>query len=150
MSEAKTQNFANHPHMPKWFLVQGLAGLVGLGVMAWGVVTTGSENSQYLLGVGALIVGITVATMNLQLRFTALMLQDRIIRLETTVRLYRLLPADLQARIPELTLGQLVSMRFASDAELPELARKVLSDKIIDRKTIKKMVTNWQADWMRI
>ena len=150
MSETRVQNYANHPYTPKWFLVQGLAGLLGLGVMGWGVVTTGSENSQYFLGVGALLVGITVATINLQLRFTALKLQDRIIRLESTVRLYRVLPADMHAQIPTLSLGQLVCLRFASDAELPELTRKVLADKIEDRKTIKKMVKNWQADWMRI
>src|SRR5258707_9206776 len=35
-------------------------------------------------------------------------------------------PAELQARSGELTIGQIVSLRFASDAELPALAQKVL------------------------
>ncbi len=77
------------------------------------------------------------------------MVQDRVIRLEMRLRLAGLLPADLQARIQELTVDQLVSLRFASDAELPGLTRKVLDDKITDRKSIKKLVKDWQADWMR-
>jgi hypothetical protein len=65
------------------------------------------------------------------------------------LRLARLLPADLQSRISDFTLDQLISLRFASDAELPALARKVLDDKLNDRKTIKKLVKDWQADYLR-
>ena len=40
----------------------------------------------------------------------------------------------MPARIGEFTGGQLVSLRFASDAELPALARKVLDEKLSERK----------------
>jgi Family of unknown function (DUF6526) len=79
----------------------------------------------------------------------ALTVQDRVIRLEMRLRLQHILPADLQARIPALTLSQLVALRFASDAELPELTRKVLAENINDRKAIKKMVRDWQPDDLR-
>ena len=46
-------------------------------------------------------------------------------------------------------MGQLVAMRFAGDAELPELARKVLDEKLTDRNTIKKMIRDWQPDDLR-
>ena len=82
-------------------------------------------------------------------RMFALKVQDRVIRLEERLRLERLLPAELKARIEELTCNQLIALRFASDAELPELARKVLTDKIAERKTIKQMVKNWRADELR-
>ena len=59
------------------------------------------------------------------------------------------LAPDQRARIPEFTLGQLVALRFASDEELPQLARKVLDEKLSDRKTIKKMIQNWQPDELR-
>jgi hypothetical protein len=82
-------------------------------------------------------------------RIMALKVQDRVIRLEERLRYQRLLPADLQGRADEFTINQFVSLRFASDAELPALARKVLDDKIDDRKTIKQMIKVWRPDYLR-
>jgi hypothetical protein len=82
-------------------------------------------------------------------RVMALTVQDRVIRLEERLRLARLLPADLQGRIEELTVGQLVALRFASDAEVAELTRRVLLEKITDKKVIKGMVKEWRADHLR-
>ena len=82
-------------------------------------------------------------------RLFALSVQDRIIRLEMRLRLAEILPPDLRPRIPEFTVAQLVSMRFACDAELPALARKVLDEKMSDRKAIKQLVKDWQGDYAR-
>jgi hypothetical protein len=82
-------------------------------------------------------------------RVFALTVQDRVIRLEMRLRMKDVLPADLQPRILEFTPGQLVALRFASDGELPDLARAVLKDGIKDKKTIKQMITHWQADELR-
>lgn len=82
-------------------------------------------------------------------RLFALTVQDRVIRLEERERMSRLLPGDLKPRIAEFAPGQLVALRFASDAELPALARKVLSDNLTDRKAIKQLVQNWRADHLR-
>jgi hypothetical protein len=82
-------------------------------------------------------------------RVFALAVQDRVIRLEMQLRLQRMLPADLQPRIPEFGLAQLIALRFASDRELPDLARRVLDEKLSDRKAIKKMVKDWQPDLLR-
>jgi hypothetical protein len=82
-------------------------------------------------------------------RIFALTVQDRVIRLEERLRYEKLFPEDLKARIPEFTRGQLVALRFASDAELPELARKVLSENLTDRKAIKQLVKNWRPDHLR-
>ena len=99
------------------------------------------------------VIGLLVAFALLVLAFTArifaLTVQDRVIRLEMRLRLQQVLPADLRARIPEFSTGQLVALRFASDAELPELARKVLQDNLTDRKAIKKLIRNWQPDFLR-
>jgi hypothetical protein len=85
----------------------------------------------------------------LSARFMAITVQDRVIRLEERLRMRALLPADLQPRINDFTVKQLVALRFAGDGELPGLARKVLDDKIEDQKAIKQMVTNWRADHQR-
>lgn len=82
-------------------------------------------------------------------RLFALRVQDRVIRLEMQLRLQNLLPPDQRVRTPEFTVAQLVALRFASDAELPGLARRVLDENLNDRKAIKKMIQNWQADLLR-
>ncbi len=82
-------------------------------------------------------------------RLFALRVQDRVIRMEERQRLGKLLPDDLKPRIEEFTPGQLIALRFASDGELPALARKVLTDKLTDIKAIKQMVQHWRADHLR-
>jgi uncharacterized membrane protein YciS (DUF1049 family) len=82
-------------------------------------------------------------------RMFALAVQDRVIRLEERLRYERLMPADLQARCGDLTVGQIASLRFACDAELPALARKVLDEKLTERKTIKQLIKTWRPDYQR-
>ena len=82
-------------------------------------------------------------------RLFALAVQDRVIRLEERLRYERVLPADLQARSGEFEIGQIVSLRFASDAELPALARKVLDEKLTERKAIKQLIKCWRPDYQR-
>jgi hypothetical protein len=65
------------------------------------------------------------------------------------LRLHNLLPADLRPRVPEFTTSQLVALRFASDSELPDLARKVLAEKLAERKAIKQLIRDWQPDNLR-
>ncbi len=78
-----------------------------------------------------------------------LKVQDRVIRLEERLRLAQLLPPDLAARIPELSTGQLVALRFASDEEIPELTRTILDEKIRGREEIKKRIRHWRPDHLR-
>jgi uncharacterized membrane protein YciS (DUF1049 family) len=82
-------------------------------------------------------------------RMFALAVQDRVIRLEERLRYERLMPADLQARCDDLTVGQIASLRFACDAELPALARKVLDEKLTERKAIKQLIKTWRPDYQR-
>jgi Family of unknown function (DUF6526) len=97
----------------------------------------------------SLLVSIALVLLALNARMFALAVQDRVIRLEMRLRMQQVLPPDLRARIPEFTLSQLVSLRFASDEELPDLARKVLDENLTDRKAIKKLIRNWQPDYLR-
>jgi hypothetical protein len=82
-------------------------------------------------------------------RIFALTVQDRVIRLEMKLRLEQILSAELRPRIPELEVGQLVALRFASDEELPDLVKKVLSEHLTDRKAIKRMIRIWRPDFLR-
>jgi hypothetical protein len=98
--------------------------------------------------VGALV-ALALLIFAFNARLFALCVQDRVIRMEERRRMAELLPSELQSQIAEFTPRQLVALRFASDDELPELARKVLADRIASPKTIKLMVKNWRADYLR-
>ncbi len=100
--------------------------------------------------VRAAVVSSALVLLALYARGFALRAQDRVIRLEMRLRLRELLPVDLQPRVNELTLNQLVALRFAGDRELPGLVTRVLADGIQDRKVIKQLVTDWQADDLRV
>jgi hypothetical protein len=99
--------------------------------------------------VEALVVALALVLLALYARMFALAVQDRLIRLEMQLRMQGVLPVNLRPRIPEFTVNQLVALRFASDAELPALAGRVLGENVNDRTTIKKMIQNWQADDLR-
>jgi hypothetical protein len=83
-------------------------------------------------------------------RMFPLRAQDRIIRLETQLRLARTLPPDLAARVPELRTGQLIALRFASDDELPELARRCLAGELRRRDEVKRQIRSWVPDHQRL
>ena len=82
-------------------------------------------------------------------RTYALKVQDRVIRLEERLRLAILLDKPLRAHINELSESQLVGLRFASDAELPALVERALSQKM-SRKEIKKAIVQWKPDYWRV
>jgi hypothetical protein len=96
-----------------------------------------------------MMLAVALILLALSARQMALRVQDRVIRLEERLRMRALLPADLQPRIDEFTVSQLVGLRFASDAELPALAREVLEQHIEDRNAIKQKVKAWRADHLR-
>ena len=140
------QNFANHSkYFPLFHFFVLPVLLINLGVQIYWLTVfwiTFSGVFGVLMAL-ALILGFLCA------RRFALSVQDRVIRLEERLRYQRLLPADLQPRIEEFTVAQLVSLRFASDSELPALARKVLDEKMQERKAIKQLVRNWKPDYLR-
>ena len=80
----------------------------------------------------------------------ALRAQDRIIRLEEHMRLNQLLPADLRARLGELSAGQLIALRFAPDDEVPDLVRRALGGELQRQGDIKRAIRNWRPDYLRV
>jgi hypothetical protein len=95
------------------------------------------------------VVGAALLMLGFLSRVQAVTVQDRVIRLEMRLRLRQVLPTELHGRINDLTHRQLVALRFAGDAELPELVREILEGKLQTGKQIKLRVKNWQPDWLR-
>ena len=102
------------------------------------------------LSVIAALNGLALLLVAIAAREMAVKAQDRIIRLEMRLRLTEVLPPELKPRIRELTVRQLVSLRFASDHELPELVKRTLAGEFRNGEEIKKAVTDWQTDWLRV
>ena len=75
-------------------------------------------------------------------RVFALKAQDRAIRAEENLRHYVLTGKLLDRR---LTVRQIIGLRFASDEEFPELARRAANETLPPAE-IKKSVKNWRAD----
>lgn len=79
-------------------------------------------------------------------RAFALRAQDRAIRAEENFRHFILTGKPLDK---ELRMGQIIALRFASDAEFPALAKKAVEEKL-SQKQIKQAIQNWRADYNRV
>ena len=146
MADARPQSYATHRRFvpPYHFFLVPLV-VVLLGWAVWRLVAGFSAEAVFdLLLVVAL--GLAVA----YLRFFPLRVQDRLIRLEMRLRLAEVLPADLAARVPELSTQQLLALRFASDEELPELTRRCLDGGLRRGDEIKRQVRTWVPDHRRM
>ncbi len=142
----QTQNFANHTKLVPLFHCVVLPILfINLVSSIMHAVHSFSARSGI-----AVLTAVALLLLALYARTFALTVQDRVIRLRNaTSSLQNLLPSDLHPRIPEYTTSQLVALRFASDSELPDLARKVLAEKLSERKAIKQLIRDWQPDNLR-
>jgi hypothetical protein len=114
-----------------WSIYRWVAGGFSIGGLEW------------VLTAAALFFGVLYA------RLFALSVQDRVIRLEERLRYERILPEELRWRADELTPSQFISLRFASDDELPALMKKVLDERVTQRKAIKQLIKNWRPDYRR-
>jgi Family of unknown function (DUF6526) len=104
----------------------------------------GLERGWWLVVSAALVVVTSVARMN------PIKAQDRVIRLEESLRYYQLLPDELAERAASLTPAQVAALRFASDEELEGLVREVLDGRLSKPDEIKRAVKVWRADTLRV
>ncbi|MBS1634504.1 MAG: hypothetical protein JST26_01190 [Bacteroidetes bacterium] len=79
----------------------------------------------------------------------ALMLQNRIVRLEMRFRYFALCGKRFEPLEAKLSFGQIAALRFASDEELEALVAKAV-DEHLAADAIKRSIKNWQADDMRV
>ncbi len=140
------QNFSNHTRWlpPFHFFVAPLM-LVNLIFSAVRLFQDPSVDRGMFV-----LLAIGLVRLTLLSRTQALAAQDRLIRLEEKLRYQSVLSAELAESANKLTIAQMIGLRFASDAELPELIEKTLSGQLKDQKAIKLAVKQWRADLLRV
>ncbi|MFZ1700518.1 MAG: DUF6526 family protein [Pyrinomonadaceae bacterium] len=146
---ADQQNYSNHT---RWFplvhfvvmpllLLNLLAHIVRLFLAA-------PESGRKTLAFWCLL-SLVLILMVLAARLQAMKVQDRVIRLEERLRYRDVLSADLVSRTNDLSLSQIIALRFASDAELPDLIERTLNGEFENQKAIKLAIKDWRADHLR-
>jgi hypothetical protein len=143
----ESQNYSNHAKVVPMFHYV-LFGMIALTLIGSLVNLTQAVRVHQGLYSAALIVVLTVCSLFLfyYCRIFSLRAQDRAIRAEESLRHF-----VLTGKLPDsrLTMSQMIGLRFASDAELAELARKAVETNMT-RDAIKKAVKNWRADHHRV
>ena len=143
MSEPQT--YANHRrYEPMQHFV-----LVPILLVSWVAIIWHAIKYPSLHSIWVAVLGFAILMVAMQVRLYALKVQDRVIRLEETLRMERILPPDLKGRISELTVKQMVGLRFAADAELVHRVREAL-DENLDGEAIKKRIQTWRPDTFRV
>jgi hypothetical protein len=142
------QTYKNHHrfHPPFHFFV---APILLLNVLVSIAVLIHHWPKHWLLLIWAVVISLALFFLVGFARDYALKVQDRVIRLEENLRYQRLLTPELIAAAQSLTIKQIIALRFASDAELPALVQRTLSENL-EPKTIKQSITNWRADNLRV
>lgn len=140
------QHFGNHRRYdPPWHFV-GVT-IIAAGVIFAIVHSYKHMDSRWDMWFAVYTVGIALVVF--RARAQTLIVQNRLIRLEQQLRLKALLAPALAARVDELTVSQLVGLRFAGDDEVSGLVERCLSGQLAGGEAVKKEIKNWQADWLR-
>lgn len=96
------------------------------------------------------LLGATLILLAFASRLQALKAQDRVIRLEERWRYKEILSPELALKAEQLSIGQIVALRFASDEELPSLIERTLDGEFAKPKEIKLAIKNWRGDYLRV
>ncbi len=141
----KPQNYSSHRHFVPLYHFVVLLGSLFLLIGAIVNLVKASQENLYdasLLAFGALLLLLTAFY---AITF-ALKAQDRAIKAEENFRHYVLTGKVLDSK---LTMRQIIGLRFASDEEFPDLAKKAV-DESLSENAIKKLIKNWKPDNYRV
>jgi hypothetical protein len=140
----KEQNFKNHGrYIFEWHIVTGIlviALLIGTIINLFN-----SDKEELYAAFLFFVISIILASIFWYSRVFALRAQDRAIRAEENFRHFILTGKPFDSSI---RMGQIIALRFASDEELPALAKRATDEKLTQRQ-IKEAIKNWRADYNR-
>ncbi len=143
---AEQQNYKNHVrwHAPQHFVLTPILLVNFIYAIVRLIQEPNIDRAEFLLlAIGLVIMGVLV-------RINSLRVQDRLIRLEEKIRYEKVLPANLLPQTENLSRRQINALRFASDRELPTLIERVLKGEFQKPDEIKRAVTDWRGDYLRV
>lgn len=140
------QSFANHAKfVPLYHFVLFPILLLYVLWSLWQVI-----QNPGLETVVAFVMSLVIVLITLFARVFALQAQDRVIRLEETLRLRQLLSPEQFARLGELRRQHYIAIRFAADDEVPALIQRVFAGELKTGKEIKQAIRTWRPDYHRL
>ncbi len=143
----EAQNYANHRrYVPIFhFVLLPIILLTLIGSFVNLYQSWGDHQRQYSASL-IVVVMICLLLLFFLARLFPLKAQDRAIRAEENLRHYVMTGKLLD---PKLTVRQIIGLRFASDEEYVDLARRAVEENLSE-DAIKKAVKNWRADTYRV
>jgi len=142
---AETQNFKNHV---RWFpLFHFIISPMLLAFLIYTIVqmVRFPDVDRAMM----IFLAITLILLALAARTMSLAVQDRLIRLEETLRYRNVLSDELAEKASKLRTSQVCGLRFAGDGELPELIERTLNGEFANVREIKLAIKDWRGDYSR-
>jgi hypothetical protein len=135
------QNFKNHTRFVP--LYHYVAGLLVIAIFGGSIVNFIHADAHTHYSAALLVcIGFVLLILFWYARAFALKAQDRAIRSEENFRHFVLTGKPFDSR---LTMSQIIALRFASDEEMPALAKKAIEENL-SSKQIKEAIKNWRTD----
>lgn len=144
----EAQNFKNHARLDPPYHLFVIVVLVANVIIS----ITQSVHTWHhrpFMAVWHVILAVALLFLAFKARSYPLAAQDRVIRLEEQLRFAALLPAEDLAQTSKLSIAQIVALRFVSDAELPGVVHRTLTENLTP-KQIKETIKDWRADYTRV
>ncbi len=139
------QNYKNHFRLiPLWHYITPLV-LLALLIGSIVNLCKADAHTHYSAALIA-VIAFMLFIFYWYIRAFALKAQDRAIRAEENFRHYLLTGKPLPS---ELRMSQIIGLRFASDAEMPALAKRAVAEKL-SQKQVKQAIQNWKGDFYRV
>ena len=140
-----SQNYKNHAQMVPGFHYVTLLGVFALLGGSVNYLFHATPDNKYLASL-LVLVALLFVMVAWYARGFALKAQDRAIKAEESLRYYILTGKPLPK---ELAMGQIIALRFASDAEYLALLDRAIKEQL-SNKEIKMAIQNWKADYHRV
>jgi hypothetical protein len=138
------QAYSNHRHLVPLYHFLTFAAMATLLLGSIFYLVTNREGAFMLPSLFILMV-LTLISVSFHCRSFALKAQDRAIRAEENLRYFVLTGKRLNQ---DLSLYQIIALRFASDEEFVSLTTRAMEQNLKPDE-IKKLIKNWRPDYHR-